>query len=67
MSLPAIGDKVRIIRHKDTPNEIHDKQHFAIGSVHVVRDIAREGYGVYLPDEDGDDYLILFSEIEKTQ
>lgn len=65
MSLPATGDLVRIIRHKDNPNEIYDKRHFAIGSVHVVRDIERGGHGVYLPDEDGDDYLILWAEIER--
>lgn len=67
MSLPAIGDFVRIIRHKDNPNEIYDKRHFAIGTVHEVKDVDPDKYGVYLSDEQGDDYLILWAEIEQVQ
>lgn len=68
-----VGDLVKIIRHGDVPNEIQPQHliHFAVGSTHIVRDIAEEDYsaypGVYLLDDDGDNYLILHSEIEKVQ
>ncbi|QBP32921.1 gp21 [Shigella phage Buco] len=68
MSEIKVGDKVKIIRHKDYPNEIWDKGHFAIGSVHTVKGIdLHDHLGVYLRDEEGDDYLILWAEIEKVQ
>lgn len=69
MSEYSIGDSVRIIHHGDIPNEIQPQHliHFAVGSTHIVRDLATDvPYpGVYILDDDGDNYLILFSEIEK--
>lgn len=67
MSEYSIGDSVRIIHHGNKPNEIHDKKHFAIGSIHVVKgEYEVHPYpGVYLLDADKDLYFIHCDEIEK--
>lgn len=56
--------KVKVIRHGTYPNEIADKEdHFAIGTVHEV--IGEDPKGVYLPDIHGNEYLLMWDEVEE--
>lgn len=56
---------VGIFCHERYPNEVADKVHFDIGTVHEVMD--QDADGVYLPDANGDPYFFSWNEVTELQ
>lgn len=67
MSEIQVGDMVRIARHLDEPNPIFDRVHFAIGTMHIVKQVfSEDGFDwVGILDPDKDVYGIRLEEVEK--